>query len=151
MSFNSDPLNTTFLPSEKHENRNWLVIDGKNQSMGRLSCIIVSLLQGRKKPHYHPSIDVGDYVILTNADELIMDKNEKKFTVNKPGRPGRSLKEIKKSVLSTLTIRRVIKGMLSNSESRKYMKRLYIYSNTEHPHEAQNPIKLNINGSFEFL
>jgi large subunit ribosomal protein L13 len=140
-------LNNTFLPSEKHEKRNWFVLDCKDQSMGRLACIIVCLLQGTKKCYYHPAIDVGDYVILINADKFIMNKEDKKFTVYKPGRPGRSLKEMKKS----LTIERVVKGMLSNVEVRKYMKRLYIYNDIEHPHKAQNPIELNASHSFQFL
>ena len=68
--------------------RNWFIIDCKNQKLGRLATIIVALLKGKNKPHYYPSIDVGDYVILINADSIIINKNSKHYIVNKPGRPG---------------------------------------------------------------
>ena len=57
-------LNKTFLPSSKYETRNWFVIDCKDQKLGRLATIIVALLKGKIKPHYYPSTDIGDYVIL---------------------------------------------------------------------------------------
>ena len=56
-------LNKTFLPVQNLKNRNWLIIDCEGQKLGRLATTIVSLLKGKIKPHYSPSIDVGDYVI----------------------------------------------------------------------------------------
>ena len=137
-------LNKTFLPNQKYENRNWFVIDCKNQKLGRLSTIIVSLLKGKSKPHYYPSIDVGDYVILINAESIIVNKDSKHYIVNKPGRPGRSLK-IRNVVdsLPKLTIERSVKGMLSQTETKKLMRRLNIYNDQHHPHSAQNPIKID--------
>ena len=136
-------LNKTFLPSEKYENRNWFIIDCKGQKLGRLATHVVKLLKGKGKPHYYPSIDVGDYVILINADLLLLKENIQQFSVNNPGRPGRSLKKISVS-LPRLTIERAIKGMLSKSETKKFIKRLNIYDNQKHPHKAQNPIKIDI-------
>jgi len=145
-------LNKTFLPSEKYENRNWFLIDCKDQKLGRLATLIVTLLKGKIKPHYYPSIDIGDYVILINADSIIINEDNPQYAVYNPGRPGSSLKKLV-SALPTLTIERAIKGMLSESEKRKFIKRLNIYQNQDHPHTAQNPIKLdlsNLNFDIEF-
>ena len=136
-------LNKTFLPNQKYENRNWFIIDCKNQKLGRLATLIVALLKGKNKPHYYPSIDVGDHVILTNADSIIVNKNSKHYIVNKPGRPGRSLK-IQNVVdsLPKFTIERAVKGMLSETETKRLMRRLNIYNDQNHPHEAQHPTKI---------
>jgi large subunit ribosomal protein L13 len=138
-------LNKTFLPSEKYENRNWFLIDCKGHKLGRLATIIAALLKGKIKPHYYPSIDVGDYVVLVNADLILVNKSSKHFLVSNPGRPGSSLKirNVSES-LSTLTIERAVKGMLSETETKRLLRRLNIYRDQNHPHEAQDPIKLDI-------
>ena len=137
--------NKTFLPNQKYEKRNWFIIDCKNQNLGRLATIIVALLRGKIKPHYYPSIDIGDYIILINAESIIVNKTSKHFIVNKPGRPGRSLKI--RSVVDSipkLTIERAVKGMLSGREKNYLLSRLNIYDHTDHPHSAQNPIEIDI-------
>jgi len=138
-------LNKTFLPTKNYKNRNWFIIDCKGQKLGRLATIIVVLLKGKAKPHYHPSIDMGDYIILINADSIILNENSTHYIVNKPGRPGRSLK-IKKVLdcLPKLTIERAVKGMLSKTETKRLMRRLNIYNNQDHPHQAQAPIKIDL-------
>jgi large subunit ribosomal protein L13 len=144
-------LNKTFLPSENYENRNWFIIDCKEQKVGRLATLIVALLKGKIKSHYYPSVDSGDYVILINADSIIINQDSKHYLVSKPGRPGRSLK-IRNTVdlLPALTIERAVKGMLSKTETKRLMRRLNIYNDQNHPHEAQNPIKLDLsNLNFE--
>ena len=138
-------LNKTFLPSLKHETRNWFIIDCKGQKLGRLATIIVALLKGKIKPHYHPSVDIGDYIILINADSLILNKKNKHFIVRNPGHPGRSLKI--KSVVDSLpqfTIKYAIKRMLAKSETKRLLRRIYIYNDVKHPYLAQNPIKINL-------
>jgi large subunit ribosomal protein L13 len=138
-------LNKTFLPSENYENRNWFLIDCKGQKLGRLATLIAALLKGKIKPHYYPSIDVGDYVILVNADSIIVNEDSKHYLVYNPGRPGSSLKIKNVSdSLSTLTIERAVKGMLSETETKRLIRRLNIYRHNNHPHEAQNPIKLDV-------
>jgi large subunit ribosomal protein L13 len=138
-------LNKTFLPTKNYKNRNWFIIDCKGQKLGRLATIIVALLKGKIKPHYYPSIDIGDYIILINADSIILNEDSKHYIVNKPGRPGRSLKI--KSVLDCLpklTIQRAVKGMLSETETKRLMRRLNIYNDQNHPHQAQAPIEIDI-------
>ena len=138
-------LNKTFLPTRNYKNRNWFIIDCKGQKLGRLATIIVALLKGKVKPHYSPSIDIGDYVILINADLIILNENSKHYIVNKPGRPGHSLK-IKNVVdcLPKLTIERTVKGMLSETEMKRLMRRLNIYNNQDHPHQAQSPTQIDV-------
>jgi len=138
-------LNKTFLPTKNYKNRNWFIIDCKGQKLGRLATIIVTLLKGKVKPNYHPSIDMGDYIVLINADLIILNENSKHYIVNKPGRPGHSLK-IKNVLdcLPKLTIERAVKGMLSETETKRLMRRLNIYNSQDHPHQAQAPIKINV-------
>ena len=137
-------LNKTFLPTENYKNRNWFIIDCKRQKLGRLASVIVSLLKGKIKPHYHPSVDVGDSIVLINADSIILNKENSHYIVNKPGRPGRSLK-IKKILdcSSKFTVEQAVKGMLPTTERKRLMRRLYIYSGLDHPHQAQTPIKID--------
>ena len=138
-------LNKTFLSMQTYKNRNWFVIDCKGQKLGRLATIIAALLKGKIKPNYHPSSDMGDYIILVNADSMILNETSKHYIVNKPGRPGRSLK-IKNVIdcLPKITIERSVKGMLSKTETKRLMRRLYIYNDQNHPHRAQSPIEINV-------
>ena len=138
-------LNKTFLPTKNYKNRNWFIIDCKGQKLGRLATIIVALLKGKIKPHYHPSIDMGDYVILINADSIILNESQKHYIVNNPGRPGRSLK-IKNVLdcLPELTIKRAVKGMLSETETKRLLRRLKIFNSQEHTHQAQAPKEIDI-------
>ena len=138
-------LNKTFLPTQNYKNRNWFLIDCKGQKLGRLATIITALLKGKIKPHYLPSIDVGDSIILINADSIILNQEKKHYIVNKPGRPGHSLKIKKVSdCLPKFTIERAVKGMLSETETKRLMRRLNIYNDDNHPHQAQAPIEINL-------
>jgi len=138
-------LNKTFLPTKNYKNRNWFIIDCKGQKLGRLTTIVTTLLKGKIKPQYHPSIDIGDYVILINANSIILNENSKHYIVNKPGRPGRSLK-IKNitDCLPKFTIEKAIKGMLAETETKRLLRRLRIYNDQDHFHQAQTPILLDV-------
>jgi large subunit ribosomal protein L13 len=138
-------LNKTFLPTPDYKNRSWFIIDCKGQKLGRLATIVAELLTGKIKPHYHPSVDIGDYIILINADSIILNETSKHYLVYNPGRPGHSLKVKNVSdCLPKFTIERAIKGMLSETKTKRLMRRLNIYNNQDHPHQAQHPIELNI-------
>ena len=137
--------NQTFLPPKTYNNRNWLIIDCKGQKLGRLATLVTALLKGKKKTYYFPSMDIGDSVILINAELIILNKENTHYIVNHPGRPGRSLKLKKVSeCLPKFTIERAVKKMLAKTETKRLMKRLKIYNQTNHPHDAQNPIKINL-------
>jgi large subunit ribosomal protein L13 len=138
-------FNKTFLPTKDYKNRNWFLIDCKGQKLGRLATIITALLKGKLKPNYFPSIDLGDSIILVNAELIIVNQERKHSIVNHPGRPGNSLKLKKASeCLPKFIIERAVKGMLSETETKRLTRRLTIYNGQNHPHQAQNPIEINI-------
>lgn len=146
-------LNKTFLPAKDYKNRNWYLIDCKGQTLGRLATLITSLLKGKNKPQYHPSVDIGDYIVLVNADLIILNETSKHYLVYNPGRPGSSLKiRNVADCLPKLTIQRAVKRMLSETEAKRLMRRLKIYNDENHTHQAQNPIEvdiLNLSSSFK--
>jgi len=138
-------LNKTFLPTKDYKNLNWFIIDCKGQRLGRLSTVLVALLRGKVKPHYHPSIDTGDYIILLNADSIVLNPDAKQYIVTNPGRPGHSLRIKNVSdCLPKFVIQRSVKGMLSETETKRLMRRLRIYNDQKHDHQAQNPIEINL-------
>ena len=143
-------LNKTFLPTNNEQTHNWFIIDCKGQKLGRLATIIVSLLKGKGKPNYYPSVDNGDYLILLNANEIIINETSKHYIVSNPGRPGHSLKirNVNNS-LPQFTIKQTVKGMLSETETKRLLRRLKIYKNQTHPHESQTPVKIDLN-NFSF-
>jgi large subunit ribosomal protein L13 len=145
-------LNKTFLPTKNYKNRNWYLIDCKGQTLGRLATIITTLLKGKIKPQYYPSIDTGDYIILINADSIIVNENSKQYFVYNPGRPGHSLKIKNVSdCLPTLTIKRAVKRMLSTTETKRLMRRLKIYNDQTHLHQAQNPVEIDITSLYSTI
>jgi len=142
-------LNKTFLPTKTYKNRNWFIIDCKDQKLGRLATIISSLLNGTIKPHYHPSVDIGDYVILINANSILVNEDAKHYIVNNPGRVGSALKIKNVSdCLPELTIKRAVKGMLSETKAKKLMTRLRIFNSQSHSHQAQNPIEVDVSNFY---
>ena len=145
-------LNKTFLPIQDYKNRNWYLIDCKGQKLGRLATIITSLLKGKVKSQYHPSVDTGDYVILVNADSIIINETNKHYLVYNPGRPGHSLKIKNVSdCLPQLTIKRAVKRMLAETEAKRLMRRLKIYNDQNHQHQAQNPIEIDISNLYSSI
>ena len=144
--------NKTFLPTQNYKNRNWFIIDCKGQSLGRLATTITSLLKGKVKPQYHPSVDTGDYIVLVNADSIVINEDSKHYLVYNPGRPGSSLKIKNVSdCLPKLTIERAVKRMLSQTETKRLMRRLKIYSDQNHFHQAQNPIEIDVNNLYSSI
>ena len=145
-------LNKTFLPTQNYKNCNWYIIDCKGKRLGRLATIVTSLLKGKVKPQYHPSVDTGDYIILINADFILLNETSKHYLVSKPGRPGHSLKIKNVSdCLPKFVIQRAVKGMLSETETKRLMRRLRIYSDQNHDHQAQNPIEIDLSNFYSNL
>lgn len=136
--------NKTFLPTQTYKNRNWFVIDCEGQTLGRLATIVTTLLKGKTKPYYHPSVDVGDYVILINTDLISLNAKSKHYFVYSPGRPGSSLKIRNASdCFSKVLVEKAIKGMLSQTETKRLLRRLNVYRSSSHPHAAQRPTELD--------
>ena len=112
-------MNKTFIPASTYNKRKWYVIDCKDKQLGRLASTIVPLLTGKSKSIYHPSVDVGDYVILINSEYIKLDRDIERFHVFKPGRPGKSLKRLV-NVLPKQIIERCVFNMLPNGYPKKH-------------------------------
>jgi large subunit ribosomal protein L13 len=134
----------------KHANaatvqRNWYVVDGTNQTVGRMCAKIASVLRGKHKPSYTPHVDTGDYVIVTNCEKIVLtgNKMDQKIYDTYSGYPGGRKEAVAKDVLRRrpeVIIERAVKGMLpKNRLGRKMYTKLFVYVGTAHPHTAQQP------------
>ena len=127
----------------------WYLIDCSGKKLGRLSVQIANILRGKNKPEYTPNSDVGDFVVLINAEriEISGNKSKDKIYFKHTGYPG-NLKEINFQDLLNKdpekVVRNAVKGMLpKNRLNRKIINKLKVYSGENHPHEAQNPEVIN--------
>ena len=136
-------MKTTALRSQDIEQK-WYLIDCSNQTLGRLSVRVANILRGKTKPEYTPNADVGDFVVLINAKNIKVtgSKNENKIYYSHSGYPGGIKKINFKDLLEKdpeKVLRNSVKGMLpKNKLNRQIIKKLKIYSDEVHPHEAQN-------------
>ncbi len=140
----------TYMPSGKNIERKWYVVDAEGQTLGRLASQIAAILRGKNKPEFTPFLDMGDYVIVVNAEKIHLTgkKLENKIYSTHTGQPG-GLREMSyKQLLQSkpeLAIKTAVKGMLpKNSLGRDMIKKLKVYSGPEHGHQAQQPEVLNI-------
>jgi large subunit ribosomal protein L13 len=139
---------TTQHANEATVQRNWYVVDGTNQTVGRMCAKIASVLRGKNKAYFTPHVDCGDYVIVTNCDKVRFTgkKLDDKVYINFSGYPGGKKEEAAGDLLKRrpdVIIERAVKGMLpKNKLGRKMYKKLFVYAGAEHPHTAQNPQQL---------
>ena len=128
--------------------RNWYVVDGTNQTVGRMCARIADVLRGKNKAYFTPHVDCGDYVIVINADKIQFTGNklEQKMYDHFTGYPGGLKEEVAKDLLKRrpeVIIERAVKGMLpKNRLGRKMYKKLFVYVDGNHPHTAQQPKEL---------
>jgi len=130
--------------------RDWYIVDADNKTLGRLASEIAQVIRGKKKPFYTPNLDMGDFVIVINAEKVSVtgNKEEQKKYFSHSGFPGGD----KETSLSSLRskqpekiIYNAVKGMLPHNRlGRKLIKHLKVYSGTEHPHDSQQPKPFNI-------
>jgi large subunit ribosomal protein L13 len=140
----------TYVTKEDDIQRDWLVVDAAGQTLGRLASEVARLLRGKHKPSYSPSTDVGDYVVVINAEkvEVTGRKLDQKTYYRHSGYPG-GLKAITLRELlrrrPTRVIKYAVRGMLPrNRLGRRVFKKLKVYAGPEHPHAAQNPRALDL-------
>lgn len=143
-------MNKTFLSSSNHNEKKWYLVDMSNRILGRTITEIATILIGKHKINYHPSFDIGDYVIIINAEDVILtgSKTEDKLYFSHSGRPGGSrietFKELNQRIPERI-IEKAVKGMLPKGRlGRTMFKRLKVYNGGQHPHIAQNPELLNL-------
>ena len=125
--------------------RKWYIVDAEGVALGRLASQVASILRGKNKPEFTPNVDCGDYVIVINTDKVVLTgkKMEQKFYRYHTGYVG-GLKEIGYDKLmkdkSDFAVREAVKGMLpKNSLGRKMIKKLKVYRDDKHEHQAQLP------------
>ena len=130
--------------------KSWLLVDASDKTLGRLSTYIAKILMGKNKPEYTPHNDIGDYVVVINAEKIKVtgNKNEQKTYYRHSGYPG-GIKSQNFNDLITSHPDRIItsavKGMLpKNKLSNSVIKKLKVYKGETHPHTAQNPVKQEI-------
>lgn len=142
---------TTKHANEATVKRNWYVVDGANQTVGRMCAKIAAVLRGKNKAYYTPHVDCGDFVIVINADKVKFTGNklEDKEYLTYSGYPGGQKAEPAGKLLARrpeLVVERAVKGMLpKNRLGRKMFKKLFVYTGTDHPHTAQKPTELTFN------
>jgi large subunit ribosomal protein L13 len=135
----------TFVATPETRERNWLVVDASGQTLGRLATQIADTLRGKRKPEYTPHCDVGDFVIVVNAEKIAVtgNKREDKLYHRHSGYPGglrtRSLADMLERRPEEV-IRKAVKGMLPrNRLARQQLRKLKVYAGPDHPHAAQKP------------
>ena len=140
----------TFVTKPAEVERSWYVVDAEGQTLGRLATRIATVLRGKHKPIYSPSVDRGDYVIVINAEKIRVTGNrlDQKKYYRHSGYPG-GLTEItlrrQLELYPTRVIEAAVRGMLpKNKLGRKMFKKLKAYAGQEHPHHAQQPVSLEL-------
>ena len=140
----------TYQANASDRERDWYVVDAGGKTLGRLASQIADVLRGKRKPTYTPHVDVGDFVIVVNAEKISVtgNKRETKRYWRHSGYPG----GIRSQTLGDLlerrpeeVIRRAVKGMLPrNRLARQQLTKLKVYAGPDHPHQAQKPEVLEI-------
>ncbi len=140
----------TFSPRPQDVDRKWYVIDAEGEVLGRLAAKVANVVRGKHKPIWAPHADVGDFVVVINADKVRLTgrKEDTKVYYSHSGYPG-GLKATPfrrmQAKRPEFIIREAVRGMLpSNRLGRKVLKHVKIYASSSHPHEAQQPEKLDV-------
>ena len=125
--------------------QSWILVDAKDKTLGRLASALASRLRGKHRPEFTPNADLGDYIVVINANKINVtgDKLNQKKYFKHSGYPGgiksKSLDKVIKNSPED-AIRMAVKGMLpKNKLGKKMLTKLKIYKDNDHPHQAQNP------------
>ncbi len=135
----------TFSLKNNEVSRDWVVFDASDKILGRFATKIADKLRGKDKPTFTPHVDGGDFVVVINADKVKVTGNkaeQKKYykhSLYPGGLKEKSYKEVLESTPERI-IENAVKGMLpKNKLGKSIIKKLKVYSGSEHPHESQNP------------
>ncbi len=138
-------MQKTYYPKQDEITSKWYLVDAADQNLGRLSTKIARILLGKNKPQFTPGVDLGDFVVVINAEKITVTGNrlDQKFYYRHSGYPGGLKKISLRDQLQKFpdrVIQASVRGMLpKNRLGRKLLGRLKIYSGAEHPHQAQQP------------
>ena len=140
----------TFVATPENRQRDWYVVDAEGRTLGRLATQIADALRGKRKPEYTPHCDVGDFVVVVNAERIRVTGNKRNDKVYRrhTGYPGgirsRTLGEMLDRRPEEV-IRRAVKGMLpKNRLANRQINKLKVYAGPDHPHEAQQPKPMEV-------
>ncbi len=142
----------TYYAKPGEVEREWLLIDAEDQVLGRLATQVAAILRGKTKPQYTPHVDTGDFVIVINAEKIKVtgNKTTDKEYYRHTGHPGGLKKETFQEAIAKhpeRVIEKAVFGMLpKNSLGRAMGKKLKVYAGPEHPHAAQKPRKIELEG-----
>ncbi len=140
----------TYQATAQDRERDWYVVDAEGKTLGRLATQIASVLRGKRKPTYTPHVDVGDFVVVVNAEKIAVtgNKREDKLYWRHSGYIGSIRSQSLGDLLSKRpeeVIRRAVKGMLPrNRLGRQQLRKLKVYAGPDHPHQAQKPEQLEL-------
>ena len=140
----------TYTPKKSEIERAWHVVDADGLTLGRMSTEVARVLRGKHKPTFAPHIDTGDFVIIINADKVVLSpgKAEAKMVYRHSGYPGGIRSRTYAQLLGQRpqeAVRRTIRGMLpKNRLGRAQLSKLKVYAGPNHPHAAQKPQPLEI-------
>jgi large subunit ribosomal protein L13 len=135
----------TYTPGAGEIERRWFVVDATDETLGRLASRVARVLEGKHKPSYTPNLDTGDHVIVLNASKVAVsrDKQESKSYARHSGYPQGFKQETLGELLERRpeqVIRRAVKGMLPHNRlGAQQLRKLKIYTGSDHPHQAQRP------------
>ena len=142
----------TFSAKPLEVERKWYVIDANGATLGRLAVEAANILRGKNKPQYTPNVDTGDFVVVINAEKVVVSgkKETDKMYRSHSGFPG-GFKEISfKAMMEktpTRAIEKAVKGMLPhNTLGDEQFQKLKVYAGSEHPHAAQKPVVYELKG-----
>lgn len=128
----------------------WFVIDAENKPLGRLASHVAGILRGKHRPEYSPHLDLGDHVIIVNADKVYLSGKKKlqkvyySYSGYQSGLKVRRIQDVMNEDPTKVVVH-AVRGMLpSNRLGRRLLKKLKVYSGSEHPHSAQNPKELGM-------
>ena len=140
----------TYVATPATRERNWFVVDASGRTLGRLATQIADTLRGKRKPEFTPHCDVGDFVIVVNAERISVtgDKLPKKRYYRHSGYPGglrsRTLEEMLERRPEEV-IRTAVKGMIPRTRlGRQQLRKLRVYAGPDHPHAAQQPQPMEV-------
>jgi len=143
-------IQKTYSMKSSEINKKWYLVDAEGKVLGRLATEIAGILRGKNKPEYTPHLDMGDNIIVINAEKIVltgMKSQDKDYFSHSQYPGGEKFTNIKKIMKEKpeFVIMHAVKGMLpKNRLSRKLMTNLKIYAGDKHPHSAQSPEILNI-------
>lgn len=141
----------TEIVNDKIVQRNWVLVDAEDLVLGRLATKVAHILKGKHKVTYSDSVDVGDFVVVVNADKIKLTGKKpftKTYFSHRSTRPGAWKSESYANLLVKdvrLPLEHAVKGMLpKNSLGRRMISKLFVYGGSQHPHAAQKPVQIKL-------